>query len=178
MVRRKLGKLAFAYAACALAGVSGCQDLVRDNRVDELGDEDPGVPTGPLHRPGQPCLWCHAGDGPGDSVFSQAGTVYKTSDRLDPLPDAILHFIDSAQREFIVGTNCAGNFFIDERDYAPSYPAWVSIEFGGATIDMSTPIFREGSCAVCHFDPAGRTSTGHVYLVPGPFNFPPTIGCQ
>ncbi len=178
MVRRMLGKLALACGGCALAGLCGCQDPVRDNRVDALGPEDPDVPAGPLHRPGQPCIACHAGDGPGDSVFSQAGTVYKTSDRLDPLPDAILHFIDSARREFMVGTNCAGNFFIDERDFAPSYPLWVNIEFGGVTIPMSTPIFREGSCAACHYDPAGRASAGHVYLVPAGVPFPPTGGCQ
>jgi hypothetical protein len=162
---------------CAVCCANACADPVRDDQIAALGPEEPGVPEGPLHRPGQPCVApCHDRDGPADSVFSVAGTVFQTNDRLVPLSDAILHFIDSTRLEFSIASNCAGNFFIDERDYTPIYPLWVTIEFGGLTVPMTSPIFREGGCAVCHLDPAGEASAGHVYLIPGPFDFPPS-GC-
>ena len=176
MARGASIRLGWALAFCTAHG--GCSDPVHDDGVEALGPEAPGVPEGPLHRPGQPCVApCHDGAGPADNVFSVGGTVYQTNDGLEPLPDALLHFIDSTRREFWVASNCAGNFFIDERDFAPNYPLWVTIEFGGLEVPMTTPIFREGGCAVCHFDPAGTNTAGHVYLIPGPFDFPEN-GCR
>jgi hypothetical protein len=175
MLRRAAIQLGPALTLCA---AQGCSDPVHDDAVTALGPEAPGVSEGPLHRPGQPCVApCHDGAGPADNVLSVGGTVYQTNERLDPLPDALIHFIDSARREYWVASNCAGNFFIDERDFTPIYPLWVTIEFGGLEVPMTTPIFREGSCAVCHFDPAGNNTAGHVYLIPGPFDFPEN-GCR
>jgi hypothetical protein len=88
---------ALAIALSAACPLWACADPVRDEAIEILGPESPSVEAGPRHRPGQPCVGpCHDGGGPGDSVFSLGGTVYRTSDRLDPLPDALLHFIDSA----------------------------------------------------------------------------------
>lgn len=70
-------------------------DPVRSDAVAALGGEAPGVPHGPTHRPGQPCLLGH-------SNFAVAGTVF-------------------------------------------------------------TDVGRNGACASCHFDPAGRDSPGHVF---------------
>jgi len=163
-----------ALLAIALfSSFSACSDPVHDDAVDDLGPEADGVSPGPLHRAGQPCVRpCHAGSGPGDSVFSLGGTVYKSQGTLEPLPDAIMRFIDSDGRRYQTGTNCAGNFFVDARDYEPHWPLWVGIEFGGVVSPMTSPIFREGSCANCHFDPADQTSAGHVYFAPQPLDFP------
>src|SRR5262245_52180936 len=89
-------------AAAMLLGLAACEDPVRDNRIDALGPEEPGIPEGPLHRAGQPCLACHNGEGPGENVFSVAGTVYQTNEELNPLPGAVLHFTDSTLRTFDV----------------------------------------------------------------------------
>lgn len=182
--------------ACLL--LSACTvDPVREQTIDELGPEKPGVHPGPLHRPNQPCVVCHGGSGPGNAVFSLAGTIYQEQQGLAALPNALVHFVDSSKtpRHYQVATNCAGNFFVDENDFAPVFPVWMSIEFGSVCtahdpnnpsvctqtqpwiVPMSTPSFRERSCAACHRDPASANSVGHVYLfptLPGPL---PPSGC-
>jgi len=160
--------------SCLLALAACSSDPVREQRIELLGPEVAGVPPGPLHRPNQPCLLCHDGDGPGDAVFSVAGTVFKLQQGFEPLPDALVRLVDSQRRHFQTATNCAGNFFVDPHDFDPAYPLWVSIEFGGVVIPMSTPIFREGSCASCHGDPASTESAGHVYFAPVEIPFPPS----
>src|SRR5256885_5077120 len=60
------------------AMVVACNDPVHDARVDALGPEIDGVPRGPLHRRGQPCLTCHGGSGPANTELSVAGTVFAT----------------------------------------------------------------------------------------------------
>src|SRR5450432_160855 len=52
--------LAGTVLVCALVG---CGDPVHDTAVSALGPEAPGVPKGPLHRPGQPCVLCHGPQG-------------------------------------------------------------------------------------------------------------------
>ena len=51
-------------------------DPVHDDAVSALGGETPGIPRGPLHRPGQPCLVCHDGASGDPAAFSMAGTVF------------------------------------------------------------------------------------------------------
>ena len=160
--------------ACLLSLAACSSDPVREQRIEQLGPEVTGVPPGPLHRPNQPCLLCHDGDGPGDAVFSVAGTVFKLQQGFEPLPDALVRLVDSQRRHFQTAANCAGNFFVDPHDFDPEYPLWVSIEFGSIVIPMSTPIFREGSCASCHGDPASTESAGHVYFAPVEIPFPPS----
>src|SRR5262245_50333962 len=59
---------------CLLA--VGCTDPVRQAQIDKLGPEDPAVPVGPDHRPGQACVLCHSEGGPASSkAFAIAGTV-------------------------------------------------------------------------------------------------------
>ncbi|HEX4336577.1 MAG TPA: hypothetical protein VH062_11725 [Polyangiaceae bacterium] len=157
-------------------------DPVRSHLVDSLGGEAPGVPKGPLHRPGQPCLACHGGDGPGAPDFSLAGTVYQDATSLHALPDARVHFIDQNGKTYDTATNCAGNFFVMSSDYRPAYPVWVKVFFGTVADQpvsqpMGSPIYREGSCAACHGDPAGTESVGHVYLSPVPLAVPPSPSC-
>lgn len=152
--------------------LGGCGDPVREDTIDSLGPEAPGVAAGPLHRPNQPCVVCHGDDGPGNLAFSVAGTVYRYRDTTEPLANAIVRVVDSKGQKSFTGTNCAGNFFFQKSDYDPTFPVWVSLEFGGVPSDMSTPIFRDGSCAKCHSDPAGESSVGHAYFVESGIELP------
>lgn len=141
--------------------------------VDGLGPEQRGVEQGPEHRPGQPCVTCHHGSGPGSPTFSLAGTVYIDQEQSLPLEGASVDFVDAASRRYSVLTNCAGNFYIQEGSWQPRYPVWVQVAFGTESIAMKTPIQREGACATCHADPAGPDSAGHIYLSEEPLDLRP-----
>jgi len=162
-------------SSALLAAACGV-DPVRDDAIDALGGEAPGVEPGPLHRPGQPCVLCHDGGGPGETEFSLAGTVYQIQGRSTPLPDAIVRFIDSRGRQYRTATNCAGNFFVMKEDYDPEFPVWVKLDFAGVEQVMGSPIFREGSCAACHTAKPGKESAGPVYVAPTDVPFPPGCG--
>lgn len=140
--------------------------------ADRLGPEQRGVPQGPEHRPGQPCVTCHHGSGPGDPEFSLAGTIYLDRDRTLPLEGASVSFSDALERRYTATTNCAGNFYIEADDWRPRFPVWVEVQFEGEAIAMETAIQRDGSCASCHTDPAGPSSAGHVYLSEEPLDLP------
>ena len=164
------------------AVLAACADPVHSRQVDELGGEAPGVPEGPLHRPGQPCVTCHGEYGPADSEFVFAGTVYQDAMETKPLPDAKVSLVDANGKTYETGTNCAGNFFVNKTDYEPLFPVWTTVFFGmqgGQPIpkEMSSPIYREGSCATCHADPAGNDAAGHVYLSEDPLPLPPSPSC-
>ena len=60
-----------------LATLAACDtDPVHSSAVDALGPEVAGVPKGPYHRAGQPCVTCHGGEGPASQQFVMAGTVF------------------------------------------------------------------------------------------------------
>src|SRR4051794_4421968 len=80
-----------ASTAGPLAFVS-CGDPVSDARIAALGPEDPGVPPGPLHRPGQPCVVCHSRQGPA-SPFLVAGTVYSERGSKTPLANVAVDIV-------------------------------------------------------------------------------------
>ncbi|HEX3594335.1 MAG TPA: hypothetical protein VHU80_04515 [Polyangiaceae bacterium] len=158
-------------------------DPIHSRQVDGLGGETSGVHEGPLHRPGQPCLACHGTAGPADTEFALAGTVYQDPASMLPLPDARVHLIDEDGKTYDAATNCAGNFFIMNTDYRPTYPVWVKVFFGTAGgqpvfAKMGSPIYRDGSCATCHGDPPGPEAVGHVYWSPDPIAIPPSPSCQ
>src|SRR3984957_22477 len=101
----------------ALALVSGlllaaCVDETHDLQVQALGPEAPGVPRGPLHRPGQPCLVCHGGSGPASHQFSVAGTAFAVESLTTPLPTAVVTLGDAHDASVSLGSNQAGNFFV------------------------------------------------------------------
>src|SRR5262245_6092986 len=96
------------------ASLLGCGDPVKDLAVDALGPEAPGVPEGPLHRPGQPCLVCH--DGGEARAFAMAGTVYLAPDSDLPAPGASVHMADAWGGSAVALANCAGNFFVKPED--------------------------------------------------------------
>ena len=70
----------------AAGAVFACGDPTHDRAVEVLGGEAPGVPEGPLHRPGQPCVTCHGDSGPASGEFSLAGTVYALLIASEPVP--------------------------------------------------------------------------------------------
>jgi mono/diheme cytochrome c family protein len=151
----------------ALALVGACHDPVKEQAKAALGPEDPAVPPGPLHRPNQPCLVCHGAGGEAPTM-AFAGTVYLDPDGRIAAPNADIVVVDAMGREQRVRSNCAGNFFLEDRGDWPRFPVWTSAEVGEHRIDMESPIYREGSCAACHGDPAGPSSAGHVFLTDDP----------
>lgn len=159
--------------AALLAGASalGCDDPIRERTIAALGPEVAGVPPGPLHRAGQPCVVCHDGR---SSVreFVVAGTVYVTADAPLPAPGVVVELVDADKRTFRAATNCAGNFFIEPADFAPRYPVFVALEAANLRVEMDTPVQRDGSCAACHGERSSRSSVGRVYLfgTPRPFD--------
>ncbi len=190
--------------ALAAAAALSCGDPAHTNVVDSLGPEKPGVPPGPTHRPGQPCLACHGGSGPAGAQFSIGGTAYYkqvTADAgLDPsnaLVNGTVTLTDAKGKTFSVQTNEVGNFFIRLSQWAPVNPigglatdgAVGGVQMPGlppptcghevqvsgtlltpmgpgpvTTTCMLSAIGRDGSCADCHFYPAGHTSPGPIYL--------------
>jgi hypothetical protein len=152
-------------SASLLIGLAGC-DPVWSDAVAALGGEAPGVRTGPLHRPGQPCLLCHDGALGDPEEFSVAGTVFQ-----DPMGEqaargaqVVLTAADGASSTQT--TNEAGNFYITAGAWRPTYPLQVQVNFQSYMISMTSNIGRDGACASCHFDPAGPSSPGHVYAIP------------
>lgn len=157
----------FLLIPCGIigAGLIGCGDPVADAAVSALGAEAPGVPPGPKHRPGQPCVVCHGPSGAARPAFSFAGTVYREKGKPTALGRADVTISDAAGRKFVARSNCAGNFYVDAAQFTPQPPFWVSVTFLAETIEMESPVFREGSCAACHHEPAGALSAGAVFLV-------------
>ena len=162
--------------AAALLG--GCGDPVLDAQIAELGSEDPAVPEGPLHRPGQPCLLCHTSPGRAPR-FTAAGTVYLRASAQEPAGGIEVRLIDAARRRFVAYTNCAGNFFVSSREYEPELPMWVSLAGQGLRIDMESPMNKNGDCAICHQRDKNPSSAGPVYLTdsPLPIDPAPTGSC-
>jgi hypothetical protein len=152
-----------------------CGDPVKDLAVEALGPEAPGVPEGPLHRPGQPCLVCH--DGATARAYSVAGTVYLAPDAEEPAAGTSVHLIDAEGQRFTAVTNCAGNFFLQPGELDPIYPVWTALRAGTWQIAMESPIHGEGSCAGCHGLAPGPSSAGRVYVFPIAPE-PPPAGCQ
>ena len=162
---------------CLAAFAAGCGDPVRSGAISALGGETPGVPKGPLHRPGQPCTVCHGGEGPASTQFSVAGTVFEFPTEPTPLVDGVVELEDSTGKIFYTGTNCAGNFFVGIDDFLPNWPLFVKVIFANDETPMSSPIYREGSCAACHKNPPSASTLGQVYFS-GPGVIFPANQCQ
>jgi cytochrome c553 len=158
-MKRLLLLLALASAPVA------CVDATHDAAVSKLGGETPGVPQGPLHRPGQPCVTCHGGEGPGESEFSVAGTVYLFAyDPVVPAPAVTVVIQDINGVAVTIPTNEAGTFYISAKDWQPTFPLKTEIRFGKIKKQMQTNIGRTGSCGDCHQMDATPTSAGKVYV--------------
>jgi hypothetical protein len=152
--------------ALALALLCAACDPVHDDAIDALGGEAPGVRKGPLHRPGQPCLLCHDGAVGDPPKFTVAGTIYVEANDLTPAVGADVHLTSIDGTTFTSTTNAAGNFYVVPQQFTPEYPIKVDVTYGGVTVKMTANVGRDGSCAGCHFDPAGASSPGHIYVPP------------
>jgi hypothetical protein len=143
--------------------VTAC-DPVHSDAQAALGDEAPGVRTGPLHRPGQPCTTCHDGKLGSPQEFSVAGTIFQNENDRKPAERAtvLLTAADGATHE--ATTNAAGNFYVQPGQFTPSYPMKTAVTFQGVTVKMVSLIGRAGACADCHADPPGSTSAGHIFV--------------
>lgn len=150
------------FAAIALA--AAC-DPVQSNAIDALGGEAPGVPHGPTHRPGQPCLLCHEGGLGHPPAFSVAGTVFDHPSDPRGVNGATVSLTDANGAGFNAITNTVGNFYITPAQWTPAFPLTVIVTgAGGQKVTMHTDIGRDGACGACHVDPPGPSSPGRVYL--------------
>jgi len=147
-----------------VAALAACVDATHDEQVQALGGETPGVPKGPLHRPGQPCLVCHGGEGPASSRLSVAGTVYAVFEQSAPAVGADVQIEDITGTVFVSPTNAAGNFYVTSETWQPTYPLQVQVSLGPASHQMLTHVGRDGSCAACHQSQLGPASPGPVYV--------------
>ena len=157
--------LRFAPAlTLATLALVACTDATHDDPVQTLGAEADGVPPGPLHRVGQPCLICHGGIGPASQAFSAAGSVVLVRLQSQPAVGAQVQIEDVNGSFYTVTTNAAGNFFVPASAWQPTYPTQVQVTLGSLSQQMNTHVGRDGSCAGCHTSPQGPTSPGSVYL--------------
>lgn len=159
--------LLLAGVAAFASGTTACVDETHDQQVAALGP-DTG-PRGPTHRPGQPCLVCHGGDGPAKEVFSFGGTVVQDQGgnvESDPAVGAVVLIEDIDGRTEGVTTNSAGNFYVTPGEFKPHYPAQMTVSSQDGTISqpMLSHVARDGSCADCHKPQVGEASAGPVYL--------------
>jgi hypothetical protein len=161
------------FAAILL--VAGCGDPVRDAIADSLGPEANGVRPGPDHRPGQPCLACHTGGGRAHPSFAIAGTTYREKGAAAVLGHVTVTMTDADGKVVHARSNCAGNFYLTVDEVALREPFWVTLAFNGRSIDMESPVYREGACATCHVEPVGPASAGAVFMTDDP-NEAATIG--
>jgi hypothetical protein len=180
-VRRPGGSLRLdTWAALALVAAAGCAvDWPVASRGDQLGPEV--TERGPLHRPGQPCLWCHGGPAPRAQEFLIAGTVYLREADAEGVGGATVTMTDATGATFAATTNAAGNFYVTlgggggrGREgllvvaTAPVFPLTVSVAAVGAQSRMRSKIERDGSCAGCHREPPGAALVGKVYVEAAP----------
>jgi hypothetical protein len=159
--RRALG--AAVLVALASVGSSCNLDPVHRTGVNALGPEnDQLYPIdSAYHRPGEPCALCHSDKGPADSKFVLGGTIFWGPDDYNARVDnAYVRILDANKTKRCFVTNCNGNFYVRESDFAKiTFPLLVSVE---RAVDpgqnettlvirrMSSHIGREASCATCH----------------------------
>jgi hypothetical protein len=134
----------------AIASAS-CIDPVRSDNVAALGPEAPGVPVGERHRPNQPCLTCHGGDGPGSPEFAIGGTINALRGKVGPAAKVTVVLTDANGATKTKTSNDVGNFYIETREWAPAYPVRVELQSGSTSKVMKTLIGGSGSCAACHY---------------------------
>ncbi len=169
--------LAWVVLLSAVA-VASC-DPVIDDEIAALGPEAPGVPRGPLHRPGQPCLLCHDGALGDPQRFTIAGTVFQTTGSRDAAVGVTVNVVDANGASYALSTNAAGNFYVTPDQYDPTFPLAFDLTFDGLRVQMQTlvggngTVEANGACASCHYDPAGPSSPGHVALETGDGGVPP-----
>jgi hypothetical protein len=170
-------KLVRVFVATLAGGAAlACADPVHDAEVESLGPERAGVPKGPEHRPGQPCLACHGGEGPASFEMSVAGTVFAHPDGDAPVASAVVKVADANGRTFSTPSNCVGNFWIPKRLFEPAFPATCAVLAGNYTPVMQSLVNRTGSCNECHSGPPSDQSPGRIWVYPTAVEAP-SVSC-
>lgn len=168
-----LSRVALFGSLVGLSGLGSSCNLNPVHRagVNNLGPErdDLYPPESEFHRPGEPCALCHSKDGPADSEFVLAGTIFwwddpndiqnrSYNDRVD---QAYVRVLDANKTRKCFVTNCNGNFFVRPEDFPRiTFPLLISVERTKepgkndnesiAIRRMTGHIGREPSCAICH----------------------------
>jgi hypothetical protein len=150
--------------------VVACADPTHEAAIDALGPEVAGVPKGPTHRPGQPCLTCHGESGPSSLVMSFGGTVFAHQSGKEPAISAVVRVLDAQRRTFETRTNSAGNFWIPKQVFEPVFPVNASVTLGQYSRVMRTTMRLDGSCNACHVGAENSGSPGHVWVLPDTVN--------
>lgn len=164
---RRVNLLACAWVVSlgALGAVTvSCDDPVHSDGVAALGPEVAGIPRGPLHRAGQPCLTCHGGDGPGSPEFAFGGTVFFVRGSTEGVAGVVVTLTDARGATAKKTTNEVGNFYIQKSEWSPVYPVFASISFEGEQRAMATRIGGSGSCATCHRGAGDPAHMPGIYL--------------
>lgn len=147
--------VALAFVMLAAVTSTSCFDPEHKDEVNALGGETSGVRTGPTHRPGQPCLVCHGGSGPGNAQFSIAGTIYANRDKPAVKQGVEVTITDVTGDARTLVSNQAGNFYISIDQWSPTFPVNVSLAYPGldpkTQTQMQSPIGRNGGCGFCHY---------------------------
>jgi hypothetical protein len=181
---------AASWRTLALLGMAAlltlaCNDSLRQERIDSLGEEAANFEASDIHRPGQPCVWCHDSHAEGEPEFSIAGTLFVAPPDVAPylVGGYVVRLLDSEGTRIDVTSNRCGNFFVTKEQYDPAYPVRAEVLFpdpddGGKLLAnqlMSSRIARDGSCGGCHKHPASPFSPGVAYVSPpGELPTPPT----
>jgi hypothetical protein len=155
-----------ALAAAAIS--ASCEfDPVLQDKIEALPPEK-GEPS-ELHRPGQPCEYCHNEYEGAEPRLAIGGTVYSQSlsdGALLPVEGVFVTVFDSAGASQKACTNAAGNFFVEYDDW-PDAAFPLTVQVGSRF--MRSLVGRERSCASCHVlatksrianDPTTDESTG------------------
>jgi hypothetical protein len=167
--------IALACVMLAALGATSCFDPEHSDEVNALGGEINGVGPGPLHRPGQACLVCHGGSGPGSPDFSVAGTIYVNRGENIPQAGALVTVTDVTKDVRSFRTNEAGNFYVSVDEWSPTFPVTVYVKPPDDLVaaqpkaglsQMTSPIGRNGGCGFCHYGNDGAMDhMPPIYLV-------------
>jgi mono/diheme cytochrome c family protein len=171
MMRAHHSLPALVAVLAAASAFSACStDPVHDDEVSALGPEAANIPQGQYHRAGQACVVCHGPEGPANTQFSIAGTVFFGPAVNSPpvgVGNVTVQLEDDSQSKFSVTTNCVGNFWVKPSDWSPAFPVLVSIagnpEGTALQQTMQSHIGRDPSCGDCH----GYATNLNYFETPG-----------
>ncbi|MBK6692654.1 MAG: hypothetical protein IPG50_10665 [Myxococcales bacterium] len=156
----------FLLSALVLGAVPACSDPIQSGIIEAQGKEIEGIPKGPLHRSGQPCVACHSKNGPAsNSIFTVAGTIFQGPSKLVGVNNAEVRMTDSLGTKHVTKTNCVGNFMVKPDEWDPKFPILVAVAKGGTLRRMNSVIGREASCGSCHTPNLDRDPTSQLVQV-------------
>ena len=98
--------------------------------------------------------------------MSFGGTIYTHLTSTDSAEGATVRVIDADRRSYETTANSAGNFWIPERRFTPTFPVNASVTLGQYSRVMRTTMRLDGSCNSCHVDPESASSPGRVWVLP------------